>query len=426
MRKYINQAKTLATSKTAKDTYILFSGNLLSAFLGFLFTLIVARAVSVEDFGILSATLNLVIIVSSLTDLGTSSGVVNFVSQFVARKEEAKVESYTKAALIIRLVAVTLFVLLIIFLAPYISRKLLATTDPSVSYWAAAISFGIFLPLFMPFVLQARKRFLASVVVDNSLYLARLIATLIFLFLGSLTIGTALGSYFLGCLVSVVVGFGFIGIRFLRSKTSKKIYTNILRYSGWLGVNRIVSSISGRLDVQMLAAIAGATATGLYSIPSRLASFIVVLTASFSSVLATRMAAFGDREKEKKYLLKATLATAPIVIGILFWIVIANPFIIFLFGDKYQPAVPIFQALVASMIPFLLTAPSVTAITYAMKKTVYIGAYSFFQLAAIFVLNYILIPRFGVFGPTITFGLTNSILAIYTWSIVIKHYWFDK
>jgi len=37
-----------------------------------------------------------------------------------------------------------------------------------------------------------------------------------------------------------------------------------------------------------------------------------------------------------------------------------------------------------------------------------------------------LIPKYGVFGPTITFAAVNSILAIYTWSIVIKHYWLTK
>jgi O-antigen/teichoic acid export membrane protein len=315
---------------------------------------------------------------------------------------------------------------LIVALAPFISKNLLATNDPAVSYWAAAISFGIFFPMFIPFVLQAQKRFVASIVVDNSLYLSRLIATLIFLALGSLTLGAALGSFVLGAAVSVFVGFGFIGIKFLFSKPKRDVYSDILRYSGWLGVNRIISSISGRLDIQMLAVLVGATATGLYSIPSRLASFIIVLTASFSSVLATRLAAFGDKEREKVYILKATLATVPIIAGIIFWIIIANPFITILFGDKYLPAVPVFQALTAAMIPFLLTAPSVTAITYAMKKTVYIGAYSFFQLAAIFALNFILIPKYGIYGPTITFGITNTILAIYTWAIVIRHYWVKK
>jgi len=184
----------------------------------------------------------------------------------------------------------------------------------------------------------------------------------------------------------------------------------------------------------MLASLAGATVTGFYSIPSRLSLFIVVLSSSFSSVLAPRFAsfgnrekekAFGNREKEKAYILKSSLALIPIVAGIIFWIIIAKPFIVLLFGEKYLPAVPVFQALAAAMTPFLIATPSITAIIYAMKKTVYIGTFSLFQLASIFLLNLLFIPKFGAFGPTITFGIVHTILAIYTWAIVIRHYWFD-
>ncbi len=102
---------------------------------------------------------------------------------------------------------------------------------------------------------------------------------------------------------------------------------------------------------------------------------------------------------------------------------IAKPFIQLLFGENYLDSVPVFRALVLSMIPFIFTAPSVAAIIYAMKKNIYIGIYSFFQLAAIFLLNLFFIPKYGPLGPTFTFGITNTILAIYTWAIVIRHYW---
>ena len=201
---------------------------------------------------------------------------------------------------------------------------------------------------------------------------------------------------------------------------------DVLKFSGWLGVNRFISGISGRLDIQMLAVLVGATSTGLYSIPARLASFVVVLVSSFSAVLAPRLAAFDDREKEKTYIAKAVLASLAVVVGVVFWIIIAKPFILILFGEKYLEAVPIFQALTASMIPFVLTIPSVTAIIYSMKKPIYIGVFSFFQIAAIFVLNLVFIPQYGVFGPTLTFAITNTILAIYTWAIVVNHYWIRK
>ena len=167
----------------------------------------------------------------------------------------------------------------------------------------------------------------------------------------------------------------------------------------------------------------GAVATGLYSIPSRLATFIIVLAGSFSSVLATRMAGFGDRNKEKLYIIKSTLALLPIAAGIVFWIIIAKPFILILFTSKYLSSVPVFQALAAAQLPFLFTVPATTAIIYAMKKTVYIGTLAFVQLAAIFVLNFYLIPKYGPIGPTITFGITNTLLAVYVWVIVIRHYW---
>jgi O-antigen/teichoic acid export membrane protein len=220
-----------------------------------------------------------------------------------------------------------------------------------------------------------------------------------------------------------LVGIYLIKPNFLKSSPEKEIYKSLVKFSGWIGVNRVISSFSGRLDILMLAAMTGATETGIYGIPSRLAGFITVLTSSFSQVLAPRMASFSNKEDEKKYMLKATLALLPIIGGLVVWIIIAKPFIVLLFGEKYIDAVPVFQALVASMIPFIMTAPSVTAIVYSMKKTVYIGTFSFFQLAAIFLLNFVFIPKYGSMGPTITFGITNTILAIYTWVIVIKYYW---
>lgn len=174
--------------------------------------------------------------------------------------------------------------------------------------------------------------------------------------------------------------------------------------------------------LQMLAILAGATATGIYSIPSRLASFIIVLASSFSSVLATRLASFKNPDLEKKYIIKSTFALIPIILVIVVWIIIAKPFILTLFGEKYIDAIPVFQALALAQIPFILTVPAVTAIIYSIRKTVYIGALSFFQLAAIFILNYYLIPHYGAFGPTLTFGVTNSLLAAYVWLVVIRYY----
>lgn len=426
MKKYYDYLRNLAFSGTAKDTYILFSGNVLSAFLGFLFTLFVARALSIADFGVFSATLNLVVILTSLGDIGLSSGVVNFISEHREAGNEKKVHEYMKAALVVRFSVAFVLSIIVFFLAPYISKPLLATTDATMGIWAAILPLFIFPDMLFPYILQAKKKFLQSTIYDNSFYLARLAFAFIYYLLGALTIPKAYWAFGLGFLVNIILTFVFLGKKYLYSKPTKVEYKSLLKFSGWIAVNRIISSVSGRLDVQMLAAMAGAVVTGLYSIPSRLASFIIVLAGSFSSVLATRLAAYKDRDKEKSYILKSTLALIPISLGVIFVVIFAKPFITILFGEKYLDAVPIFQALALAQIPFLFTVPPVTAIIYALKKTVYIGTFAFFQVVAIFLLNFYFIPKYGPFGPTFTYAIVNTVLLIYSWSFVVKHYWFAK
>lgn len=426
MRRYYNKARLLATSSTAKDTYILFGGNLLSAFLGFLFTLFAARGLSIAVFGIFSAINNLVYIISSVSDIGVSAGLVKFVASFNAKGNRKAAREYIKASLIVRLITVAALSILVIVFAPYVTQKFLAIDNVSVAYWVVALSVGLLFSAFFPLILQAYKRFTSSVIVDMVFGATRVITLFLLLALGGLTLGKVLGSFMVGMVAAGLAGFLLVGKKFLKSSPKKIVYSKLLRFSGWVGVNRVISSISGRLDIQMLAVISGATVTGVYSISSRLALFLVVLTSSFSAVLAPRLSAYEDKEKEKRYIVKATLAIIPMVIGIVVWIAFAEPFILILFGEKYISAVPVFRALAAGMIPFLLTAPSVSAIIYAMKKPVYIGAFSFFQLAAIFLLNLMLIPKYGPLGPTITFGFVHIVLAIYTWVIVIRYYWLDK
>jgi len=425
VRNYINKAKSLIFSSTAMDTYVLFIGNLGSAFLGFLFTFFVARALNREDFGIFSAAMNLVVILSSLSDIGITTGLVNFIAEADSKNDEQKSFQYQKAGLVIRIGIVLTLSLIVVLFAPYISKTMLATTDPMVAVWASVVSLVLFVPMYFPYVLQAKKKFLQSVVVDNVYYLFRLIGLLGFIYLGGISLYSSFSVAILGFAVSLIASLLFLKIKFFKSKPTKEIYKSLLKFSGWIGVNRIISAISGRLDITMLASISGASVTALYSIPARLSSFIIILTSSFSSVLAPRLASMGSKEGERKYLIKASFALLPIILLTITWVIFAEPFMKLIFPN-YIDSVPVFQALTLSMIPFILTAPSVAAIIYSMKKNVYIGAYSFFQLAAVFLLNYYFIPKYGAIGPTITYGITNTILAIYTWVIVIKYYWFDK
>lgn len=412
----------LLSSGTSKDTLTLFVGNSFSALFGFIFIYILTQRLTVSEFGVFSAAANLIVIISSFTDLGITTAMINFVSVKLGASDNVGAEKYLKASFVIRLISILVVSGIVVLIPKFVSINLLATTDISVSYWVGVISIGLTAWLTFPYAMMAYKKFWQSVALDWSLGIPRII-----FFLGLATImpsnlKLALLAYFLSTILPIIYGFSVTGLKFLKAKVTKIEYLDLIKFSGWLGVNRVVSSISGRLDVTMLANLTNAVIVGEYSIASRLSSFVIVLSSSLGSVLSTRFARFNDKEKEKNYLIKSTLFMIPIILGVILWIIIAKPFVLILFGQKYFESIKILQYLLVSLIPFILSTPAVTAIIHSMRKPIYIGTFSFIQVAMIFVFNLYFTNLLGGLGPAIAFLISNTVLAVYSFVIVYKYY----
>lgn len=422
MKKYFFYFKNLAFTPTAKDTYLLFAGNIGSAVWGFLFILIIARALTIEEFGVFSAANNLATILISVMDLGVSAGAVSFISEALSRNKKKTADEYIKASIIVRTISVLTISILIILFAPFVSKTLIATNDTQVAILTALLCILVFPNSIFPPLFQAKREFMRSVILDNVNFVARLVAAYLLILLGIFKLQHAFWAFLPGFALTLILSIIYLKPDFLKTKPTKEQYKQLLKFSGWVGVNRVISGIAGRLDIQMLAWLSGAATTGLYSIPQRLAMFIPVLTASYSAVLAPRMSGQKDVESQKRFLVNAFLGIVPMILGMVIMIVIAEPFIVLLFGDKYRQATPVFQALVVSYIPFMLSVPPVTAIIYAIKKTFYIGIVSIVQLVAVFLLNLVFIPKYGSLGPTVTFTIVNTLVAIYAWAIVFRFY----
>lgn len=433
MQKYITKAKDLVFSSTAKDTYVLFVGNILAAFLGFVYIIFVSNILSKESFGVFSAATNLVVLLISVTDLGLSTTVVNFVAEYFSKKDYVNSNRFIKASVVIRFLLAFLVTLLVIIFAKNVSLTFLSTTDYMVSIWTGIIALSLALPMILPYVLQGQRRYFASAFADNSVYISRLIFTLLFMYFATLTLGSSLIAFALGGFVGSIVGLILVGTKFIYSDTTKNEYRRLMKFTGWLSVNRVLSSIFGRLDIQMLIMLAGPLSTASYSLASRFAGIISVFSGSFSGVMAPRLASFENKEEIKKYIVKATLASFALSVFLGMSTFLVRPFfelvswIVSSFWtgwfDKYFDSIFILKTLLLANIPFVLSTPAVSAVIYSMKKNIHVGLFSFVQLVLVVSLNYLLIPIYGELGPVITIGITYLVHAIYFWTIVIRHYW---
>ena len=116
------QIKDLILSRTAKETSIMFFGNITSFLFGIIFTLLAARLVSPEGWGVAAAAMGLVVILSSLADLGLTSGLFRFVSKLWNEGEKAKAYEMQSFIFTLRLITALLFVLLLSLFPTLISK----------------------------------------------------------------------------------------------------------------------------------------------------------------------------------------------------------------------------------------------------------------------------------------------------------------
>jgi len=422
MKKYLKNILTLGGSKTARDTYVLFSANVLSSILNFVITWIVARSLSISDFGVYSAAINLMMFIMRVADFGITVGMINFISYYWSKNLKIKFGEFTKAALIIKLISVLIVVAVVAVIEYTTSLNLLASTDNEYLYLVAVITIIYLLWNFIQRVLQSQRKFIQSSLVDLSLHVTRAVLIAVFFMLGVLTLRFSLITYLWGFLIVIILARYFLGTDILKTRPNVKVFTKLIRFSGWLGVSKIMSSITSKSDILMLAPAAGAYATGLYSVPSKLISFVILLCTSYSYVLIPRIAAFKNKTKELNYLKKSMSVIMAMVAGVMLWIFIANPFVTFFFGEKYLDSVPIFRILCIGIIPYIISIPANMIVIYAMKKTKFVGIISIIQTFIVLFLNYTFIQNFSSYGPAYTSIVSNIFFASLMWFAVFKYY----
>ena len=223
MRKIIN----LLYSDTSKDTLILFLGNSFSAFFGFIFIYILTQKLTVAEFGIFSAAANLIIIISSFTDLGITTAMINFVSVKLGMKNDEGAQRYLKASFVIRFLSILIVSGIVLLIPKYVAINFLSTESISVSYWVAFISIGLTAWLTFPYAMMAYKKFWPSVFLDWSLGIPRIIYFLVLIMFLPSNLNTALLAYGLSTVLPIIYGFSVTGIKFLKSKTTSSPETAV-------------------------------------------------------------------------------------------------------------------------------------------------------------------------------------------------------
>lgn len=403
----IARVKTLLLSQTFKDTFYSLAGNAGVAVGGMLFTIILARNLAPDQFGVYSSLWALSILASSLGDMGLSSALVNFIPKLPDSRH-----SYVGLTLYLQL-AVALIIFLVLMLLGPVADQIIPGSTPYFMFLAAVMTFIYILDNYGLSLLKAEKKFFLSSFIQTFESGNKLLLLAIAALIGFVSIPWAIIVAVFAAVVTTIVCLKneFPRIRWFWSKAQLK---EIFEFTKWIALMRAFSVAVARVDILILGKMAGSYEAGIFAAGSRLAILFTLVVSSLSSVVAPRFSTHTSKAQLVNYIKKTSVLISVIAVGMLFSALLAHPIILLVFGQEYLEAVPVFVALTFAMIPFLLSIITVNPLIYAFNQPAFVAWVTVVQVVALVILDIYLIPHFAALGPTISLGITNTLVLVLT------------
>lgn len=399
-------------SKFKQNLSWIFFGNIAHAVFQYLINIICARAFGTDDYGLINYAASLIAFFTSTGTLGFQAVITKF---FV--DDEKRAGEYLGTAILARLAfsaAAVLALQLIVSIAnpgePQLrlvvfcqSLQIVFATSDHIILWfqykddakTAAIM------RLAAFFVAAILRLAAIIVLDNiTLYV----------------LGTALETAFFSALLLSFLRRRYKAICFAFNKNS---LISMLRISYPFICSALLATIYVQTDKVMLKGMLDNTAVGLYSVSQTLAGAIAIIPSALIDGFRPDIMRYklSDEQMYRKRLRQ--------LYGIVFWLCIAyclfitafaESIILLLYGNQYIGAVPSLS-LIVWYTSFSYFGAINNVYMVAEDKAKWVQIITLIGALANIVLNYILIPEFGIVGAAgaslITQFVANFVLVYF-------------
>lgn len=398
----MNKILAVFKTQTIKDGFLMGLGTFFTALFGFLFTILMARTLSPEKFGIFSALTSLLAIIYSLGDLGVGPAIINL----LPRQPNQEIKIISTSFWFQYLVGLVLAVLLWV-LAGF-SHSLIPGSLPGHFYLIGSLVFNYILIGWAQSVLTAKRDFLRislSQIIDSSLKIG--LAYYLYTHSG-LSISMALAANALAVSLALFLIFSK-DLIVVPLKFDKKVFQQMFHFSKWIAISRFFSVLNSKIDIIMLNLLSSSFQAGIYAAASRVTLLFAITVSSLGSVVNPRFSKFETKKDFRVYTKKLLYLISGLAVLLLITVLLADKIIILVFGQDFLQSIRVFQYLSLSMVPFLYSIIFTGALLYTFQNSAYYAYLTFLNIFIIFVVNAIGIPQFGVMAPVFGLFLANIV-----------------
>ena len=239
-----------------------------------------------------------------------------------------------------------------------------------------------------------------------------------------LGIGTSLATFVAG---GAMLGTGW-SLRVPRLVDLRDEGVHLLRTGRWLWLASLFAMLAANAEVLILNNWAALSLVGAYALALNLATKVDVVNTSLYTVLLPRVARFDEAAQLRSYLRRGLIRSGAIALVLLALVPIAEPFVTFVYGSEFAPAVGFLRLLIGVAIFDVLLTPFLL-LPLAYRRPKLLAAADGLRAVMLVGVAIALIPVYGAIGAIVArfaarvCGAALVLAALYSarQSLEIKH-----
>jgi O-antigen/teichoic acid export membrane protein len=415
------------TRQLVRGTSLIFFATIISVALGYLLRILLARNLSVEEYGLFYATFAFISVLASFKGFGIGQALMKYIPEFKLRREFSKIKKGIFYYFSVQFVTYSILFLIMLFFLDKLSLFYFKDfkAQQLLILLGLTFLFAIFESLFHVLFLGYKKSNYYSFTNFFQMFLV-VIITFVLLNLGFGYISPALGYLFASILSGIVYFFMFrkLSPEFFKSKSSfdVKFFKKLTLFGLPLTASAFIGSSVGQFDTLVLTYFTSLRDVALYHVALPVAMLLRQFSKSVSLIIIPISSEIYLSKKDllikgikeiQKYILV-------IIIPVALVMAVFAPLIISLFfGEEYLEATLVLRILAVSAILYAVAHVNSNILLGVGRSGINAKIMVSGSLLAL-ILNLILIPFLGIVGAGISVLISSFFMFFFSFFYLKK------
>ena len=378
-------------------SFIVYGGKLLRAALGLGVSLIVARWLGPQDFGLFWLFIETIVIGENLLGEGFHPSVVRHYASY-APNNPAQADQVLSSTLALHFVIGIPGVLI-----GWVGSDWIAYTFFHSEMYVLPLRLGCLGALgaalwsFSLAAFQAREDFRTYSLITPLVNILRVAALPILAGTGHLTLTAVLSLHVVFLYLCPLISLWWLRSHLGGFRVNRSLLHEVLRFGKWTALTDFCLLLPAHLGVPFISYFSDAQTAGIYAAGASLLLLGDYLTATILTIQLPRVSKLTELAAYRTYIRHSLLLSTVLTLALSPTIFLVAPLIHFFYGPEYTAAIPVVQVLFVSFLATVMTYP-LFLIFYAMNRPYLVTFLACTALASWLIVGILLIPDMGAVG----------------------------